>query len=273
MSDLIQKFNTNKKIHFYWIFLYAYDSKQFTQERMENNIYIFPFSYYTIYNNRALWVFYSDRQLDLNSDDDLDLILKKFRISNVKSMSELNINSNTNIICFEIENRDYKRFKRHTNLLFYTSKHSPSYYINQSEYLNSDEDYVMVPNNTDLLAKLKIHLPNLGIVTTKVVLNKVFSFLFNDLFETMLTNVVVSKKEDREEERQRMLDKYLEKSRESIREMLEAIKEKNKEQEVSDYETEEEEEDEDGYDTDDSHLSWYSYCKKYGMPTKEKVIE
>ena len=100
MSDLIKKFNTSKNIYLYWIFLYSYDSKQLANELNDTSIYIFPFSYYTLYDNRALWVYYSDRPLDLTTDEDLDLILKKYRLSNVKSMSELNISSNTNIICF-----------------------------------------------------------------------------------------------------------------------------------------------------------------------------
>ena len=266
--DLLQKFNTTQKSFFYWIFLYSYNYEQLPKELDSKSIYIFPFSYYTLYDNRALWMFVSDRQLDFTSDEDLDIILKKYRLSNVKSMSELNINNNTSIVCFEIANKPTKRFKRHNQLLFYTSQHPPSYYNRDSNFIDEEDHYVMVPTNSILNTKMKIHIPKLGIITTKVSLNRIFKFLFNELFENVLNKKYIDE-EDEIQRRDKMMNEYLKKSRESIKKLLETIQAKDN----SNAESSSEEDEDDGYDTDDSHLSWYSYCKKYGIPTKEKIIQ
>lgn len=268
MTDLPKKLNASKDIHLYWILLYSYDHDSIPKEMDDSSIYIFPFSYYTQYSNRAIWVFHSERQLDLGTDEDLDLILKKFRISNVKSMSELNINFNTNIICLEIDNNNHKRYKRHSHLLFYTSKHSPSYFINKSEYLDQEDCYSVVPQNTDLNSKIKIHLSHLGIISTKIVLNKIFSFLFSELFQTLLSFNTNNPKTICDVETDSKVKEYFENNSCSIQSLLESLGTKKQLKDEN-----EDSENESGYDTDDSNISWYSYCKKYGIPSQEKMIE
>ena len=263
MASLLSEFNSNQKIYLYWIFIYSYKSNQIPKEFIENNLYLFSFSYYTLYNNRALWVFISDRQLDLNNDDDLDIILKKYKLSNVKSLSELNINSNTNIICLEIDHKKYKKFKQHNFLLFYSSKNLPFYIENKQ--LNESFG---IPQNKQLMSKLKIHIDHLGQITTKITLNKVFRFLFQDLFESII--ISETKLVDFEKDRDRMFNDYIKRSNETFNQLLESIKQSELEDSNNDLSDNSED---DGYDTDDSHLSWYSYCKKYGVPTKEKTIE
>lgn len=192
MSNLLTILNTSKKIFNYWIFLYSYNSSSIPKVLDKSTIYIFPFSFYTLFKNRAICNFMSDRPLDLNNDSDLDMILKKYRISNVRSLSEMKLNETTNIICLEIENKNYKRYIKNNYTFFYTYKNKPSYYISKTELLNND-DILYVPQNKDLLEKLKIHISNLGMVTTKVVLNRVFTFLFDELFETTLNKEIIKK--------------------------------------------------------------------------------
>ncbi len=266
MDTLVTKLNTCKNIYNYWIFIYTYNPNDIPSKLSKDSIYVFSFSYYSLYKNRGLFVYTSDRQLDLSQDDDLELVLKKFRLNNIKSISELNINSNISIICFEVDYKKSKRFQRNDNLLFYTSKNEPSYYINRNEYI--DEEYsIMVPNNyLSLNTKLKLHIPKVGLITTKVTLNRVFKFLFSSLFEEILNKKIDSDSEKKQD----YFEEYRKNSKDSIGKLLESIKKINDSEEE---EEEEEEDDEEGYDSDDSGLSWYSYCKKYGVPTKEKVID
>ncbi len=190
-------------------------------------------------------MFSSERQLDLNSDEDLDTILNQFHLTGVQSVSECNINPNTSIVCLELQNRNFKRFVRHDHMFFFTRQNPPSYYIDRCEFLEGTQDNIMVPDNNQLKTKLKVHIPRLGIMTTKIVLNRIFAFLFNELFETIIGKTGENGDGEGEEDI-RVVDRKLEQH--------------------SDYEEESD------TSSTSSGMSWYSYCKKHGLPTKQKDI-
>ncbi len=236
MKDIVEKFN-RLQTYTYWIFLYTANASIIPNSLSPNKIYIFPFSYFTQKKNGALSIYYSDRPLDFSTDDDLDLILKYYKLPTVQSISECNINKTTSILCLELQNKNHKQFFRHNYLFSYTSKNPPSYYIDKEEFLEDNDDNIMIPNNMHLKRKIILDLPKIGIVRTKIVLNRIFTFLFNDLFETIVNNSQIQNKEKR---------------------ILRV-----------------EEEDTSSLDSDcsnDSDLSWYSYCVKYGVPTKQKTV-
>lgn len=251
--SFVQKLNRSNTLFHYWIFLYTYGTKDFKE--LGNEIEVFPFSYFTPLKNRALPSFASDRLLDLNTDDDLDIILRHFRLTNVQSVSECNINEHTNIICLELENRNFKKFCRHDHMFFFTRKNPPNYYIDRNEFLEGTTENIIVPDNNQLKDKLKIHVPKLGCLTTKIVLNKVFTFLFNDLFETIL-----NKNENENENGNNEEKEEEEKDMEYVHRKIE-----------NQY-IEESEEDTSSIDSNDSGLSWHGYCSKHGLPTKIKEI-
>ena len=120
-----------------------------------------------------------DESLDLSTDEDLDIILKKFNITGVNSVSEMVINKNTNLVAIEIS-KPLKKYYCHNNIFFYTAYNRPENYIN----VNQDEKML---TNKHLLRKMKINIGSKCVVNTNVTLKTIFSFIFNDYFEAIIT--------------------------------------------------------------------------------------
>jgi hypothetical protein len=226
----------------------------------------------------------------LNSDDDLTLVINKFKIptGRILSVSELNVGKNTNVICFEFKNRTLKKFIQNKLTFFYTVHNKPTYYIDKVEYLDDDEQ-IMIPNNRYLLSKIKIHLENVGCVKTRVPLVKIFSFLFDELFETKLGDpgsFIEKKAEYSNLKNQELICMFAEmaKKRKLDNEILSessvgSIKEKNStasekastSSKTSSSDSESCPSDSESCCSDDSQMSFYSYQKKYGLPTNVNI--
>ncbi len=233
-STTISRLNKSASAKIYWIFIYSYNGNLSSTPLPIDKILIFPFNYYTPFQNRGLPTLLVDKPLDFSTDADLDLVLTKFHVKNVKSISEITISTNTNLLAIEIDLKtDLKGYTRHNHLFFYTSTHSPEHYINGGGSL--------MLKNHELLRKLKVNIGSKFLVTTSVILGKVFSFVCKDHFETILNT-----KEIKESNQKQPTTFQL------------RLKEKGIIQE-------EIEEDSDGYETDDSQLSLYSYNKKHNI--------
>jgi hypothetical protein len=266
----------------YWIYLYSYDSNFITKKLEKDKLHLFTLSFYTPFKNRALYTYLSHKQLDLNSDDDLTLIINKFKIptGRILSVSELNIGLNTNVICFELKNKTLKKFVQSKFTFFYTIHNKPSYYIDKLEYLDEDEQ-ILIPNNRYLLSKIKIHLEKVGCVTTRVPLLKIFSFLFDELFDVKLNDpeFILEKQESNRDNRELMCmfaEMAMKRKLENNKKIIDY--ESDKDLKEDDLKEANDESGTDSSDTEsccsnDSQMSFYSYQKKYGLPTNVNIKE
>ena len=178
----IDTLNKTSNVKIYWIFIYSYLDKLDKTPLPKDKILLFPLSIYTPFKNMALpsLIVGENETLDLSTDEDLDIVLKKFNIKNVNSVSEMVINKNTNVVAIEI-NKKLKHYYCHDNIFFYTSHNRPEHYI------NTVKDEKMLTNK-HLLRKIKINIGSKCIVNTNVTLKTIFSFIFNVYFETIITH-------------------------------------------------------------------------------------
>lgn len=275
-QSFLKKLELTDGIFNYWIFLYSYEQNFMDKKLDPTKIHLFNFYLHTPFKNRGLYLFNSHRQLDLSSDDDLELVIKTFGIRGVKSVSEFTISKNTNIICLELKNKKYRKLYRTQYVFFYTIYNSPSYYLNHLEYLD-EEQTILIPQNKYLLTKLRLHVPQLGCITTNVLLNRVFKFLFDDLFKEKLkeykdikivsSDLTLTEEKDNIDDLKNMFrDMVLKRKLETD----ESVISRNEEEDEN--EEEEEEDSDSDVCSDDSGLSFYSYQKKYGLPVNVKDI-
>jgi hypothetical protein len=225
----IDTLNETSNVKIYWIFIYTYLDKSDKPPLSNDKILLFPLSIYTPFQNMALptLVLGENESLDLSRDEDLDIIINKFNIKGVNSVSEMVISKNTNLVAIEIHTKTgLKGYYCHNNIFFYTSYNTPEYYINNT----SEESIPHIPSNKHLLRKIKINIGSKCLVNTNVTLKNIFSFIFKDYFESIMTQISLSK----------------------IRRTFKNTEED--EQSISD-----------GYETDDSDLSLYSYNLKYNI--------
>ena len=234
----------------YWIYIYSYKE---VVNLPKDKIILFTQSVYTPFKNRALPSMILERPLDLSSDEDLDIILDKYKLNHVKSVSEMVVSKNTNIIAIEVDEKfdksnsefchrqnnkkPVKSFVKHTTFYYFSAYRSPEYYTERKVLDGHPETFIRA--NTRLFLKLKVNIGRF-LVTTNVIVKKVFTFLFKDYFEGLLgSNITKLKKE------------------------LRMIKDRE-------YTSgSESESDVDLNDIDDDKLSYYSYCIKHSIKTIE----
>ena len=232
---------STKKI--YWILIYSYNESFVKKPLSKEMIFMFPFNLYTPYKNRALPSLVLGQPLDLTKDEDLDIVLSKFNLTHVKSVSEMIVSENTNLIAIEVDHtKQIKAYIKHTTFYFYTAEHPPEYFIDNNDYSRSS---VRAPNNRRLLAKLKVNIGRF-IVTTNIIFKKIFTFLFKDYFEQLLS---VEKKKDTSLQDLTPFQRFL----------------KEKGYDISESEKSEDSETDSDRETTDSRLSYYSYCKRYNI--------
>jgi hypothetical protein len=177
--------------------------------------------------------------LDFSSDADLDIVLNKFNIKDVKSISEMVVSRNTNLLAIEVgAKHGLKTFEAHKHIFFYTWTHSPEYYISGGDINGKN-----MLKNHELLRKLKVNIGSKFLVTTSVMLGQVFSFIFKDYFKTILNLTAPPEVEEKK---------------------LTSFQLRLKEKGIT-TENVEDDEESDGYETDDSQLSLYSYNKRYNI--------
>jgi hypothetical protein len=225
----IDTLNETSNVKIYWIFIYAYTDKLDKAPLANDKILLFPLSIYTPFQNMALptLILGENESLDLSTDEDLDIILNKFNIKGVNSVSEMVINKNTNLVSIEIHTKNgLKGYCCHNNLFFYTVYNTPEYYINHTK----EESIPHIPSNKHLLRKIKISIGSKCLVNTNVTLKTIFSFIFKDYFESIMKKIELTK-----------IQRTFKQNPED-------------EQSISD-----------GYETDDSDLSLYSYNLKYNI--------
>jgi hypothetical protein len=225
----LAKLNGSENVKIYWIFIYSYLDKLDKTPLPKDKILLFPLNIYTQFKNMALptLVVGKDESLDLSTDEDLDIILNKFNIKGVNSVSEMVINKNTNLVAIEII-KPLKKYCCHNNIFFYTADNRPEHYI------NVDKDEKMLTNK-HLLRKMKINIGSKCVVNTNVTLKTIFSFIFNDYFEALLKDNGPIESPSR-------------------------IFKDGKEQSDNEEDT-----DLDGYETSDSDLSLYSYNLRHNI--------
>ena len=234
MSISINSLNSTKNFKIYWIFIYSYRNDLTKSSLPIDKILLFPLSLYTPFKNRALHTLIVRESLDLDSDIDLNFVLDKFNIKYVNSISEMEITHNTHLLAIEIDNtKSVKSYERHLDIFFYTLNGPPEKYIS----IDNETNIKHVPKNKNLLRKLKINIGNNLIVNTNVTMNSVVKFIFKDYFENLLS-----------------------KSK-TVIEMPSFLDQRFKDRKTN----EDEETEEDGYDTDDSQLSYYSYNLKHNI--------
>ena len=160
----VAKLNDSDNVKIYWIFIYSYLDKLDKTPLPKDKILLFPLNIYTPFKNMALptLVVGRDESLDLSTDEDLDIILKKFNITGVNSVSEMVINKNTNLVAIEIS-KPLKKYYCHNNIFFYTAYNRPENYIN----VNQDEKML---TNKHLLRKMKINIGSKCVVNTNFTL-------------------------------------------------------------------------------------------------------
>jgi hypothetical protein len=225
----LAKLNQTENVKIYWIFIYSYLDKLDKTPLAKDKILLFPLIIYTPFKNMALptLIVGKNETLDLSSDEDLDIILNKFNIKGVNSVSEMVINKNTNVVCIEI-NKKLKNYYCHNNIFFYTAFNRPEHYIN-----NVNDEKMLT--NKRLLRKMKINIGSKCLVNTNVTLKTIFSFIFNDYFEAIL------------------------KDNEPIKSFHRIFKDATEQSDIEDNE------DLDGYETSDSDLSLYSYNLRHNI--------
>jgi hypothetical protein len=137
-----------------------------------------------------------DKALDLSSDEDLDIVLAKYKLNHVKSVSEMVVSNNTNIIAIEVDDKKpVKSLVKNTTFYYFSAYRSPEYYTERK--LMDTNPITYVPANTRLFLKLKVNIGRF-LVTTNVIVKKLFTFLFKDYFDGLLeTNITKLEKEAR----------------------------------------------------------------------------
>jgi hypothetical protein len=232
MDSTISKLNKTPR-YIYWIYIYSYKE---VVDLPKDKILLFTLSFYTPFKNRALPSMILDKALDLSSDDDLDIVLAKYKLNHVKSVSEMVVSNNTNIIAIEVDDKKpVKSFVKHTTFYYFSAYRSPDYYTERKLLDEHPETYI--PANTRLFLKIKVNIGRF-LVTTNVIVKKLFTFLFKDYF-----------------------DGLLESNRTKLEKELRMIKDR-------DYGSESETDSEvDLNDIDDDKLSYYSYCIKHNIKT------
>ena len=237
MDSTISKLNKTPR-YIYWIYIYSYKE---VVDLPKDKILLFTLSFYTPFKNRALPSMILDKALDLSSDDDLDIVLAKYKLNHVKSVSEMVVSNNTNIIAIEVDEKfdkkPVKSFVKHTTFYYFSAYRSPDYYTERKLLDEHPETYI--PANTRLFLKLKVNIGRF-LVTTNVIVKKLFTFLFKDYFDGLLgENITKLEKE------------------------LRMIKDR-------DYGSDSECDSETNLnDIDDDQLSYYSYCIKHNIKNIE----
>jgi hypothetical protein len=226
-NTFLNSLNSSCSLKIYWLFLYSY-CDDVTKTYPSDKILLFPLSIYTK-KNGALPTLITEKKLDLDNDEHLDNIITKFKLNYVRSVSEMKITKNTNLISIQIDSkRVLKEYKKINEIYFYTLDKSPTEYIYEGELKNGH-----------LLRNVKVSIGSRNIVNTNVTLERIFTFLFKEHFEAISNfNNKINETLSRE-----MFRKLIDKDREDI-------------------------EREDGYSSDsttDSKLSLYSYNKKYNI--------
>ena len=181
MNSTISSLNNSSR-YVYWIYIYSY--KEVT-ELTKDKILLFTLSYYTPFKNRALPSIILDKALDLSSDEDLDIVLANYRLNHVKSVSEMVVSKNTNIIAIEVDNKKpVKSLIKNTTMYYFSAYRSPDDYI-ERKLMEGENAVTYVPANTRLFLKLKVNIGRF-LVTTNVIVKKLFTFLFKDYFDELL---------------------------------------------------------------------------------------
>ena len=228
-STLSVKLNNLTSLKIYWLFLYSY-TDNVTRKLPIDKILLFPVRIYSKSKKGSLPTILVERPLNLDDDDDLDMIISHFKLNYVRSVSEMVISENTNLIAIQIDSsKKLKGYHSNNQLFFYTLDKSPMNYIYKSGF-----------KNPSLLEKIKVSIGIKNIVSTNVTLERVFNFIFKDHFETVFNQ--------HQHQNQTVLD-------------VDVNKERLINKDVDD-------DDEDGYDTDsttDSQMSLYSYNRKYNI--------
>ena len=173
MGSITDALNHSQTLKIYWLFLYSY-SENVTKVLPDDKILLFPLSVYTK-RHGSLPAFMTEKKLDLDSDDDLDMIITKFRLNYVRSVSEMVISKNTNIIAIQIDSsKTLKGYRKQNQLYFYTLDKSPLDCIHEGTLTNKH-----------LLRCVSVSIGSRNIVNTNVTLKQIFEFLFKDHFETL----------------------------------------------------------------------------------------
>jgi hypothetical protein len=181
MDSTISKLNKTPR-YIYWIYIYSYKE---VSELPKDKILLFTLSFYTPFKNRALPSMILDKALDLSSDDDLDIVLAKYKLNHVKSVSEMVVSNNTNIIAIEVDDKKLvKSLVKNTTFYYFSAYRSPEYYI-ERKLMDGENSITYVPANTRLFLKLKVNIGRF-LVTTNVIVKKLFTFLFKDYFDGLL---------------------------------------------------------------------------------------
>jgi hypothetical protein len=230
MNSTVSALNKTPR-HIYWIYIYSYKE---VVGLPEDKILLFTQSFYTPFKNRALPSIILEKPLDLSSDDDLDIVLAKYKLNHVKSVSEMTVSANTNIIAIEVDDKKpVKPFIKHTTFYYFSAYRSPDYYTERK--LLDEHPEIYIPSNRKLFLKLKVNIGRF-VVTTNVIVKKLFTFLFKDYFDSLLESNITK-----------------------LEKKLRTIKDR-------DYSSESESE-LDINDIDDDQLSYYSYCIKHNIKT------
>lgn len=230
-TKVVDSLNSSTTLHIYWLFLYSY-SEDVTKVLPNDKILLFPLSLYTM-KNGVLPAFMTEKKLDLDSDNDLDMIITRFKLNYVRSVSEMVISKNTNLVAIQIDcSKKLKGYSRQNQIYFYTLDKSPMESIYEGRLKNSH-----------LLSKVRVSIGSRNIVNTNVTLERIFKFLFKSHFDAVnnfnnnttdetITHCILKKKIDKRD-----------------KEDVENLEE-------------------DGYSSDsttDSQLSLYSYNKKHNI--------
>lgn len=220
--------NKSQSLKIYWLFLYSY-SDNVAKMLPNDKILLFPLSLYTI-KNGLLPAFMTEKKLDLDSDEDLDMIITKFKLNYVRSVSEMVISKNTNLIAIQIDSsKVLKGYNKQNQIYFYTLDKSPM-----------DSIYNGHLKNTHLLYNISVSIGSRNRIITNVTLEIIFKFLFKEHFEAISNfNNTNNETISREMYKRKIVKEDIEES-----------------------------EDKDGYESDsttDSNLSLYSYNRKYNI--------
>jgi hypothetical protein len=176
-SNLTIRLNNVKSLKIYWLFLYSY-TDNVKRELPIDKILLFPVRVYTKCKNGSLPTIILERPLNLDNDSDLDMLIKRFRLNYVRSVSEMVISENTNLIAIQIDSsKKLKGYHSTNRLFFYSVDTSPENYIRNDGL-----------KNTSLSEKIKVSIGIKNIVSTNVTLGRIFSFIFKDHFEAVIVH-------------------------------------------------------------------------------------
>ncbi len=172
-SKVISALNNSNSVKIYWIFLYSYSS-DVSKTLPSDKILLFPLSIYTC-KNGAIPTLVSERTLDLDSDEDLDYIINQLKLNYVRSVSEMVVSKNTNLVAIQIDScKRLKGYKKENQIYYYTLENSPLECIHEGQL-----------KNKHLLRKMRVSIGNRNIINTNVTYEKIFTFLFKEHFDTV----------------------------------------------------------------------------------------